>query len=119
MNGDENAGTKVADFSERVSDLETLAEMAYTIRILACNVEVRLLGHSGPHGESREKDDTESPVSLVHQLRTQSNRLRASLQTISSSLQRIQNELGGVGLDDNKPEESPGERLAPVLVRRS
>lgn len=111
-------GARVAVFSEQVSELLDLSEMAANIKTLAVEVEVRLLGHSGPHGDGNKKPvcDTTSPLSLIAAMRNYTRITRESLQTISDSLNKINNELGGVGLSE--PEEQDAGRGAPVEYQR-
>ena len=119
MNGDEehSGATRVAAFSEQVSEILDLSEMAATIKNLAVQVEVQLLGHSGPHGKNEKEQvfDTSSQLSLVSSMRNYTRLTRESLQTISGSLRRISDELGGVGLNEPQQNESFD---APTLDRR-
>ena len=110
------ANVRVAAFSEQISELQDLTEVADRIKILAQDVEVRMLGHSGPHGEKKEQVyDTESPLSLIAGMRNYTRLTRESLQGISDSLHRITEELGGVGL--NEP-ITDTDSNAPELSRR-
>lgn len=128
MNGDDHAppagagaqgNTRVALFSEQVSELLDLSEMADNIKTLAVQVEVRMLGHSGPHGETPKEQvyDESSPLSLIASMRNYTRMTRESLQTISDSLNRIDNELGGVGLSEPMKDERSGVPAMTMAAR--
>lgn len=115
MNGDEGEGNaRTCRLAERVSDLQDLSEMAANIRIRAVQLEVRLLGHSGPHGDKTQVKDT-SELSFVAELRNYTRLTRESLQTISDSVHRIENDLGDIGM--GKPGGEP-DSSAPIFEKR-
>ena len=118
MSDDEgNTVARQPGFSQRVSELQDLAEIAAKIKVLAQDVEVRMLGHSGPHGDNKKEQvyDTSGPLSLISGMRNYTRHTQESLQGISNSLQRITEELGGVGLNEPNKDENAGN---PEFLRR-
>lgn len=99
---------RVAVFSERVSELQDLSEMATAIRLVAKSVEKGLLGNSAPvmddstaitdgavygPGTDRKASDT----NLAAEIRTFTSITRDNLQVISDVLNAIGRELGDIG----------------------
>ncbi len=116
MNGDDGTKARVAAFSEQISELQDLNEMAGKIKVLAQEVEIRMLGMSGPHGEKKEQVyDTSSPLSLIAGMRNYTRLTKESLQAVSDSLHKITEELGGVGLSEPDKDENTRD---PEFSRR-
>lgn len=97
---------RVAAFSERVSDLQDLSEMATAIRFVANDVEKGLLGDSVPLMDNTSNDSavndpmTErkaSDTNLIDELRVLTSLTRDNLQIISDVLNSLGRELGNLG----------------------
>lgn len=102
---------RAAAFSERVSELLDLSEMATAIRLVAQDVEKGLLGDSVPTTSNyTTKDSTvndpmiekrASDTNLIDELREYTTLTRDNLQIISEVLNTLGRELGNLGGANN------------------
>lgn len=112
-NTGEVSGARACEFSGRVSDMHDLSEMAANLQSLASEVEIRLLGHKPEAEREGLNVDRKSDMNFVAELRYYTNETRRSLHELSDSLNRLHNELGGIGEECNAPKaESPNRALS-------
>ena len=97
---------RIAAFSERVSELRDLSEMATAIRLVAKSVEKGLLGNSVPMMDNTSTDpavygvvgqDKASDTNLIEELRVLTSLTRDNLQIISDVWNVLGHELGDLG----------------------
>lgn len=98
----DTSDVRAAVFSERVSELQDLSEMAISIRLVARDVEKGLLGDLAPETDPGFPNDpiTErkaSDTNLIDELRMLTSLTRDNLQIISDVLNSLGRELGNLG----------------------
>ncbi len=85
---------KEADFAARCFDLRDVMELAVSIKGVAEDVELRLLGERTDERPVAEVFGTTNVPCLVSEFRDLTRQLREELFQVSDSVNRIQNELG-------------------------
>ena len=100
-----NSDARESDFVARISDLLDLSVVAENLQKLAGEVETRLLGYK-MEGESEgppvPTTSTSPKEDFVSTLKDLTQKTRASLSELSDSLNRLHNELGGIGDSNSK-----------------